>query len=58
MKLPQTRSPDGLVALVVEIKALKIFKQYSEEILTCKNSSVPKNVLGRQCFKIEDGKWS
>ena len=46
-------SPDGLV---VEIKALKIFKQYSVEIVTCKNSSVPKNVLGRQCFKTEDGK--
>ena len=51
-------SPDGLVGndTVVEITALKIFKQYSVETVTCKNSSVPKNVLGRQCFKVEDGK--
>ena len=51
-------SPDDLVGngTVVEIKALKIFKQYSVETVTCKKSSVPKNVLGRQCFKVEDGK--
>ena len=51
-------SSDGLVGndTVVEIKALKIFKQYRVETVTYKNSSVPKNVLGRQCFKVEDGK--
>ena len=49
-------TPDGLVGndTVVEIKALKIFKQYSVEKVTCKNSPVPRNVLGRQCFKVED----
>ena len=51
-------SPDGLVGndTVVEIKALKIFEQYSVETVTCKYSSVPKNILGRQCFKLKDGK--
>lgn len=51
-------SPDCLVGndTVVEINALKIFKQYSVETGTCKNSPMLKNVLGRQCFKVEDGK--
>ena len=51
-------SPDDLVGndTVVEITALKIFTQYSVEKVTCKNSPLPKNVLGRQCFKAEDGK--
>ena len=35
---------------------MKIFKQYRVETVACKNSSVPKNILGRQCFKVEDGK--
>lgn len=49
-------TPDGLVGndTVVEIKALKIFKQYSVEKVTCRNSPVPRKVLGRQCFKVED----
>ena len=51
-------SPDGIVGndTVVQIKALKIFEQYRVETVACKNSSVPNNVLGRQCFKVEDGK--
>ena len=51
-------SPDGLVGddTVIEIKALKIFKQYSVEGVTLPTSPVPKSVLSRQCFKVENGK--
>ena len=51
-------SPDGLVGsdTVVEIKSLKIFKQYSVERVTSSTSPVPKSVLSRQCFKVENGK--
>ncbi|KAJ7376530.1 hypothetical protein OS493_034267, partial [Desmophyllum pertusum] len=41
---------------VVEIKSLKILKQYSVETVTSPNSPAAKSVLSRQCFKIEDGK--
>ena len=51
-------SPDGLVDkdTVVEIKALKIFKQYSVQTVTSSTSPVAKSVLSRQCFKVEDGR--
>ncbi|CAH3020708.1 unnamed protein product, partial [Porites evermanni] len=51
-------SPDGLVGndTVIEIKALKILKQYSVEAVTSPTSPVPKSVLSRQCFKVENGK--
>lgn len=51
-------SPDGLVGsdTVINIKALKILKQYSVEAVTSPTSPVPKNVLSRQCFKLENGK--
>lgn len=51
-------SPDGLVGnhTVIEIKALKIFKQYSVETVSYTNSPVPKMVLSRQCFRIKNGK--
>ena len=51
-------SPDGLVGndIVVEVKALKILKQYSVETVTSPTSPVAKSVLSTQCFKVEDGK--
>jgi len=51
-------SPDGLVGkdAVVEIKALKIFKQYSVQTVTSSTSPVAKSIVSRQCFKIENGK--
>jgi len=51
-------SPDGLVNndTVVEIKSLKIFKEYSVESVTSATSVVPKHVLKRQCFVVKDGK--
>ena len=51
-------SPDGLVGEdgIIEIKSLKIFKHQSIEDITSPNqSSVPKDVINRQCFKITDG---
>ena len=50
--------PDGLVGsdTVIEIKSLKILKQYSIETVTSPTSPVAKSVLSRQCFKVEDGK--
>lgn len=43
-------SPDGLVGndTVIEIKALKILKQYSVEAVTSPTSPVPKSVLSRK----------
>jgi len=51
-------SPDGLVGsdTVIEIKSLKLLKQYSVETVTTPTSPVVKSVLSRQCFKVEDGK--
>ena len=51
-------SPNGLVGndTVIEIKALKILKQYSVEAVTSPTSPNPKSVLSRQCFKVENGK--
>lgn len=51
-------SPDGLVGsdTVIEVKSLKILKQYSAETITSSTSPVPKSVLSRQCFKVENGK--
>ena len=51
-------SPDGLVDddTVVEIKALKLLKEYSVEQITSATSVVPKHVLKRQCFVVKDGK--
>ena len=51
-------SPDGLVGndTVIEIKALKILKQYSVEAVTSSTSPLPKSVLSGQCFKVENGK--
>lgn len=51
-------SPDVLVSkdAVIQIKALKIFKQYSVQTVTCSTSPVAKSVLNRQCFKVENGK--
>ena len=51
-------SPDGLVGsdTVIEIKSLKILKQYSVETVTSPTSPVAKSVLSRQCFKVKDGK--
>ena len=51
-------SPDNLVGkdTVVEIKALKIFKQYSVQTVTSPTSPVAKSVLSRQCLKVENGK--
>ena len=51
-------SPDGLVGndTVIEIKALKILKQYSVEAVTSPTSPVPKRVIRRQCFIVENGK--
>ena len=41
---------------ILEIKSLKIFKHQSIEDITSPNqSSVPKDVINRQCFKITDG---
>ena len=58
-KYPVLRcSPDGLVGEdgIIEIKSLKIFKHQSIEDITSPNqSSVPKDVINRQCFKITDG---
>ena len=50
-------SPDDLVGndTVIKIKALKILKQYSVEVVTSPASPVPKSVLCRQCFKGETG---
>ena len=50
-------SPDGLVGEdgIIEIKSLKTFKHQSIEDITSPNqSSVPKDVINRQCFKITD----
>lgn len=41
---------------VVQIKGLKIFKQYSVQTVTSSTSPVGKSVLRRQCFKVENGK--
>ena len=51
-------SPDGLVDddTVVEIKALKLLKEYSVEQITSATSVVPKHVLKKQCFFVKDGK--
>ena len=51
-------SLDGLVGndTVIEFKALKILKQYSVEAVTSPTSPVPKSVLSRQCFKVENAK--
>lgn len=51
-------SPDGLVGndTVLEINALKILKHYNVEAVTSPTSPVPKSVLSRQCFKVENGK--
>jgi len=50
-------SPDGLVGsdTVIEIKSLKLLKQYSVETVTSPTSPVVKSVLSRQCFKVEYG---
>ena len=47
-------SPDGLVNddTVVEIKALKISKEYSVVTVVSPISLVPKQVLKRQCFEV------
>ena len=58
-KFPFLRcSLDGLVRsdTIVEIKSLKIFKQYSVKTVTSPTSPVAKSVLSRQCFQVEDGK--
>ena len=44
------------VTLLSISKALKILKQYSVEAVTSPTSPVPKSVLSRQCFKLENGK--
>lgn len=51
-------SPDGLVGddTVIEIKSLKIFKEYSVQTVTASTSPVPKEVLSRQCFRVQEGK--
>ena len=51
-------SPDGPVGkdTVVEIKSLKIFKQYSVQAVTSLTSVIPKEVLSRQCFYVKDEK--
>ena len=51
-------SPDGLVGkdAVVQIKGLKLFKQYSVQTVTSSTSPVAKSVLRRRCFKVENGK--
>ena len=51
-------SPDGLVGddTVIEIKSLKIFKEYSVQTGTASTSPVPKEVLSRQCFRVQEGK--
>ena len=51
-------SPDALVGkdTVIEIKSLKIFKQYTVQAVTSLSSTVPKEVLSRQCFRVKDGK--
>ena len=51
-------SPDGLVGKdgIIENKSHKIFQHLSIEDITSPNqSSVPKDVINRQCFKIIDG---
>lgn len=51
-------SQDGLVGsdTVIEIKSIKILKQYSIEAVTSPTFPVAKSVLSRQCFQVEDGK--
>ena len=51
-------SPNGLVSddTVIEIKSLKILKQYSVQTVTSPTTPVPKEVLSRQCFCVKDGK--
>ena len=51
-------SPDGPVGkdTVIEIKSLKIFKQYSVQAVTSLTSAIPKEVLSRQCFYVKDEK--
>ena len=51
-------SPDGLVGddTVIKIKSLKIFKEYSVQTVTTSTSPVPKEVLSRQCFRVQEGK--
>ena len=58
-KLPYLAcSPDDLVRkdYVIEIISLKIFKQYSVQAVTSLTSTIPKEVLSRQCFCVKDGK--
>lgn len=51
-------SQDGPVGsdTVIEIKSIKILKQYSIEAVTSPTFPVAKSVLSRQCFQVEDGK--
>ena len=52
-------SPDGLPSQdgLLEIKSLKIFKEHSiERVINEGSTLVSKEILGRQCFSIKDGK--
>ena len=52
-------SPDGLVDDdgLVEIKSLKLFKEHEiQKIIKNGSTVVSKDILGRQCFEIKDGK--
>ena len=52
-------SPDGLVDDdgLVEIKSLKLFKEHEiQKIVKNGSTVVSKDILGRQCFEIKDGK--
>ena len=49
-------SPDGLVGEdgIIEIKCLKIFKHHTIESVSSNQSSVPKVVLNKQCFTVNN----
>ena len=52
-------SPDGIVEEdgIIEIKSLKLFKDYEiEKIIKDGSTVVSKDILDRQCFVIKDGK--
>jgi len=51
-------SPDGLVDEegLVEIKSLKIFKDHSVEDVISGKALLSKEIINRQCFRIQDGK--
>ena len=51
-------SPDGLVGEdgIIEIKSLKIFKHHTIESVSSNKSSVPKVVINKQCFTVNNNK--